>query len=105
NVSVNGSVSGASGIVLDAFKRFDLAAMAANPAFEGVTVSGNTATLDLGITGGGLIHPLADLNGPVVRFIQTFAASVALPASLSSLANLHARPGVELDYKGAITLN
>jgi filamentous hemagglutinin family protein len=105
NVSVQGSVNGASSVVLDAFQRFDLATVAANTGrYVGVTASGETVTLDLSQTAAGKVNPLADLNAPLVQFIQTFGTAVSIPASLSSLANFHARPGVELDYTGNIVL-
>jgi filamentous hemagglutinin family protein len=105
NVSVQGSVNGASSVVLDAFQRFDLATMAANTGqYVGVTASGGTVTLDLSQTAVGKINRLADVNAPLAQFIQTFATAVSIPAGLSSLANFHARPGVELDYAGNIVL-
>ncbi|MEM5398435.1 hypothetical protein, partial [Staphylococcus gallinarum] len=44
--------------------------------------------------------------GTLVNFIQTFdvSSSYANLGGLASAANFHARPGVQLDYAGAVTL-
>ncbi len=106
NVSVQGAVTGASSVVLEGFQRFDLGALASNPNYVGVTVAGDTATLDLGATAVGQINPLADPNGPVVQFVQNFNVSADYGAlnGLASQANFHAQPGIELDYAGNIVL-
>ena len=104
NITVQGAIAGADSIVLDAFRRFDLKTMAMNNGYVGVSVADNTATLDLRPTGSGKINPLADENGPLVQFVQGFATAVAVPTGVSSLANFHARPEIELDYAGDIVL-
>jgi hypothetical protein len=105
-VAVQGSVDGASSVVLEGFQHFDLAALAANPNYVGVSVAGGAATLDLAATAAGKINALADGAGPVVQFVQGFnvSADYANLGGLASQANFHARPGIELDYSGNIVL-
>ncbi len=106
NVAVGGAVTGASSIVLEAFQRFDLTTLADKTRYVGVTIANGAATLDLGAAKTGLVNPLADANGPLVRFVQGFNVSAAYGAlgGLGSQANFHARPGIELDYSGNIVL-
>jgi filamentous hemagglutinin family protein len=108
NVTVAaGAVQGAGGVVLQGYQSWNLAGLAANPGYAGVTVSGGTATLDLSATGAaGQINPLADPSGPLVQFVQNFniSADYASLGGLASQANFHAQPGIELDYAGNIVL-
>ncbi|HWA92167.1 MAG TPA: filamentous hemagglutinin family protein [Rhizomicrobium sp.] len=112
NVLYNGtdqSIVGASSIVVQAFKRFDLAEIAANPDFVGVTINEDgQAVLDVGAdAGAGQLNWLADLGaGTLVDFIQNFDISAA-DAHLGALTGMdafHERPGMELDYSGDIIL-
>ena len=108
NVSYAGSIVGAREIVLEGYKRFDLAALAANANYVGVTINGNgQAVLDLAATAAGKLNVLADYgSGTLVEFVRDFDISAAYGAlgGLASQANFHARPGMELDYAGDIVL-
>jgi filamentous hemagglutinin family protein len=108
NVAVQGAVNGASSIVLEGFQTWNLATVAANSAYTGVSIVNGQAVLDLSATSSGKVNFLAD-NGPgtIVQFIQGFDVSADYGAlgGLATQANFHARPGVELDYAGDIVLN
>ncbi|MDR3508727.1 MAG: filamentous hemagglutinin family protein [Caulobacteraceae bacterium] len=107
NVSFAGAVQGASSIVLEGYKPFDLAAIAASGQFTGVTITGGVATLDTTASAAGRANFLADVApGTLANFIQTFDVSTDYGnlGGLASQANFHARPGVELDYSGGVTL-
>ncbi len=104
-VAVAGSVTGARSVVLEGYKAFDLGAVAAGGQFSGVKIIGGVATLD--VNAAGQPNFLADnAPGTLVNFIQTFdvSSSYANLGGLASAANFHARPGVQLDYAGAVTL-
>lgn len=105
NINFAGAIKGADSVVLEGFKAFDLGAIAAGGQFSGVTVTGGTAVLDT--TASGRPNFLADnAPGTLVDFIQNFNVSAAYGnlGGLASQANFHARPGVELDYAGGVTL-
>ncbi|MGC1302542.1 MAG: filamentous hemagglutinin family protein, partial [Caulobacteraceae bacterium] len=105
NVNFAGAIQGASSIVLEGYKAYDLGAIAASGQFSGVSVADGTATLDLNATG--KPNFLADnAPGTLVDFIQNFnvSGSYGHLGGLASIANFNARPGVELDYSGGITL-
>jgi filamentous hemagglutinin family protein len=107
DVSVQGAVNGASSIVLDGFERFRLAALANTAGLVGVSISGNTATLDLNAaTAPRTANALSGANGPVVRFVQNFnlSSDYAALGGLAALPTFHARPEVELDFLGNIVL-
>ena len=108
NVDFAGTVSGARDVSIEGYRRYDLATIAANPAFTGVSVNsvGNVATLDL-VSTPGQTNFLADAApGTLVDFIQNFdiSASRSRLGSLSTLASYHERPGVELSFGGDINL-
>jgi filamentous hemagglutinin family protein len=108
NVGFAGNITGAREIVLEGYKSFDLAALAADPNFVGVTINGaGQAELDLAATTAGKLNVLADYGaGTLVEFVQDFDISAAYGA-LSGLAddeNFHARPGMELNHSGDIVL-
>ena len=112
NVFYDGTIDGASQIVLQGFERFDLAKIAAETdRFVGVSIDPNTgnAILDVGaVAGSGQSNFLADYgNGTLVQFVQDFDISAANGqlGSLTSSAAFHARPGMELDYSGDIVLS
>ncbi|HEY4275171.1 MAG TPA: filamentous hemagglutinin family protein [Rhizomicrobium sp.] len=107
NISVGnaGSIKGADSIIVEGYRAYDLGAIAAGGQYSGVTVSGNTATLDLAATG--LPNFLADeAAGTLPTFVQNFniGSSYSALGGLASQANFHARPGMELDFNGDITL-
>lgn len=107
NVDFAGAVSGADSVVLEGYKAFDLAAVAADGRFTGVSVSGDTATLNLAATAPGQVNFLADTaTGTLSDFIQTFDVSNVYGrlGGLAGQANFHARPGVELNFDGSIVL-
>jgi filamentous hemagglutinin family protein len=106
NVTDAGTVTGASQIVLEAFKRWNLADVVASNAYSGVSISKGQLLLDLTATG--KPNFLADYaTGTIVEFIQNFQLSSQTYANLGDLSSnsgFHARPGVELDYLGDIVL-
>ena len=106
NVSFGGAVDGASSVLLDGFRRFRLAGIASTPGYVGVSISGDTATLDLTATAPRSANALSSTNGFVVQFVQNFDVSSIYGAlgGLASAPNFHARPEVELDYLGNIVL-
>jgi filamentous hemagglutinin family protein len=109
NIFVGGTVTGASSIVVEGFQQYNLATVADDPKFVGVTInSQGQAVLDTAATGsGGAVNFLADnAPGTVVNFVQNFNISSAYGqfGGLASLPQFHAQPGIELDYSGDIVL-
>ena len=109
NVTYDGTIKGATSIVLEGFKQFDLAAIAADPNFVGVTINDQgQAVLDLAaVAGTGQSNFLADYgSGTLVQFVQDFdiSSSYGNLNGLASSSVFHARPGTELDYSGDIVL-
>jgi filamentous hemagglutinin family protein len=123
NVSVAnaGSIVGASAVDFVGFKRWDLAAVAASGLYTGVTLSGNTITLDVSAgldtaNTDGTLTAVAGLNflgdktdgtaATLVDFVQGFnvSASYGNLGGLSTQSNFHAKPGIDLTYTGDITL-
>ena len=96
-LSVSGLVRGSREVVVEGFKRFNLADVPGQ-GFVGVSVAGGVATLDPGATGG-VNFLRSETAGTIPNFIQTFNL-----APVSGLVGAHLRPGVELDYRGDITL-
>jgi hypothetical protein len=109
NMTYAGNIEGASSIDLVGFQRWNLADIADDPNFVGVTIVNGQAILDVGAQAGqGQVNFLADdAAGTVVNFIQNFdiSSDYGNLGGLASQANFHARPGVELDYSGDIVLN
>ncbi|MGL6044177.1 MAG: hypothetical protein ACRC1J_09650, partial [Sandaracinobacteroides sp.] len=124
NVTVGSaaSVSGASAIVLEAFRAWNLAAVAANPLLSGVTLDAdggvtlNTRTgLNLA-TGtyssvrpnflGGVDATGRGLAGTLPEFVQGFDVSASFPqlGGLEALPGFVARPGIELVHSARVTL-
>ena len=108
NVAFAGHITGARAVVLEGFKHFDLADVAADPSFVGVTINGSgQAELDTAASAPGKRNFLADDGaGTLVSFVQDFEVSGAY-GNLGGLAAspvFHARPGMELDYAGDIVL-
>lgn len=108
NVSFAGAINGAREIVLEGYKRFDLAALASDPRFVGVTVNGSgQAELDLTKAAAGKLNVLADYGaGTLVEFVRDFdvSAGYADLGTLTSQSNFHARAGMELNFSGDIVL-
>ncbi|XSC42995.1 hypothetical protein ACF1BQ_033480 [Bradyrhizobium sp. RDT10] len=108
NVAFAGSITGAREIVLEGFKRFDLAELASKPDFVGVTINGTgQAELDLAAQAAGKLNVLADYGaGTLVQFVRDFDISAAYAGlgGLAAQSNFHARPGMELNYAGDIVL-
>ena len=100
NVSAAGTVTGARETSLEAFRRFDLAAVAASGQ-TGVTVAGGVAVLNPGATGANFLSGSG--AGALPAFVQGFALTNA-PATLAGLGTFAARPGIELDYAGGVRL-
>lgn len=110
NMTYAGNIEGASAIDLIGFERWNLADIASDPNFVGVTINGQgQAVLDVGAQAGqGQANFLSDnASGTVVNFIQNFniSADYGNLGGLASQANFNARPGVELDYSGDIVLS
>ena len=100
-VSAAGIVRGAREVSVEGFKRFDLGALALTPG-SGVTVAGGVATINVGTAG-----PANVFAGTGAGSIPTFVQGFNLTGSAAALAGLGtyvARPGIELDYTGAVTL-
>jgi hypothetical protein len=107
NVQFAGAVKGADSVVLEGFRAYDLAAIAGSGQFSGVTISNGAAVLSTTAVVKDTPNFLADVApGTLANFIQTFdvSSSYANLGGLATQANFHARPGVELDYAGDITL-
>jgi filamentous hemagglutinin family protein len=107
NVQFAGAVKGADSVVLEGFRAYDLAAIAAGGKFTGVTIVNGAAVLSTIAVVKDTPNFLADVApGTLANFIQTFdvSGSYANLGDLAAQANFHARPGVELDYAGDITL-
>ncbi|WP_212742008.1 filamentous haemagglutinin family protein [Sphingomonas sp. 1F27F7B] len=107
-VSLHGSVLGASEIQLEAFKRYDLDALANSGLYSGISrAADGTLLLDLAASSasGGKFNPftenfaLADGGSSLVRFIQGFGVTTL---DGSSLDGMRLRPGVELAAGGSI---
>jgi filamentous hemagglutinin family protein len=107
-VTFAGEVKGADSVVLQGFEHVDLAAIAAGGDYVGVTQTPGLITLDLSQGGGGQKPNFLADNAPgsLVEFIQKFdlSAANARLGSLTAMPEFVARPGVELDYSGDITL-
>ncbi len=115
------SIVGASAVNLVGFKRWDLGAVATSGLYSGVTLSGNTVTLNAS-TGldtanpDGTLTAVAGINflgdhGTVgaptlVDFVQDYdvSASYGNLGGLASEANFHSQPGMDLTYSGNVTL-
>ncbi|WP_213285445.1 filamentous haemagglutinin family protein [Bradyrhizobium sp. sGM-13] len=108
NVSFTGTIAGAREIVLEGYKRFDLAQLAGNSNYVGVIINGSgQAELDLAATAAGKLNVLADYGaGTLVEFVRDFDISAAYGAlgGLAGQANFHARAGMELNHPGDIVL-
>lgn len=107
NASFAGTVNGARSIAAEAFKRYDLGAIAADGRYTGVTIVNGAAVLDTAQTATGLVNFLAARgDGTIPQFIRNFDISAAY-ASLGDLTDnpvFLARPGIELTYDGDIKL-
>lgn len=107
NIGFAGNVTGARAVTVEGYRSYDLATVAANSSFSGVTVANNVATIDVGANVAGKTNFFADTTaGTMVDFIRTFdiSASRGNLGSLTTLANYHEKPGVELNYSGDIVL-
>lgn len=117
NVAAAGQIVGARAVRLEAFKRYDLLAIADGGAFAGVTRNGNTITLDIrtdldptGLDGTrtstGGINFLGDSGaGTIIDYVQNFDIGAAAGLSgLQATGVFEAAPGVDLAYGGNITL-
>ncbi len=104
NVSAAGTVKGAREVSVEAFRRFDLAAIAASGSYSGVSDDGSTALLDAGASASSTFNFLADLApGTIPDFVQNFSIAAAAP-KLTGLGTYRARPGIELDYAGTVQI-
>ncbi|WP_196221854.1 filamentous haemagglutinin family protein [Sphingobium sp. CAP-1] len=107
DIAFGGSVTGARGLAVEAFKRWNLGTVAADTAFTGVTIVDGVALLDTAQVADGAVNFLAGRGeGTLSQFIQSFDISSSY-AQLGGLALdpvFVARPGVELTYAGDIKL-
>ncbi|MEP9360952.1 filamentous haemagglutinin family protein [Sphingomonas sp. KR3-1] len=108
SVSLHGTVLGASEVQLEAFKRYDLDALANSGLYSGISrAADGTLLLDMAASSasGGKFNPftedfmLADGGSSVVRFVQDFGVTTL---DGSSLGGIRLRPGVELAADGGI---
>ena len=102
-----GTIVGADEIGVEAFKRFELGTLAADPRYTGVSIDGaGQAVLDLNADAAGKANVLAaDAPGTLVDFVRNFDISGATGlGNLASVPQFRARPGMELDYAGDIVL-
>ncbi|MGK0490604.1 filamentous haemagglutinin family protein [Sphingomonas echinoides] len=108
NVSLHGSILGADSVQLEAYKRYDLDALASAGLYSGVSRDADgTLLLNFADSSakGGKYNPftesfqLADGGASVVKFIQNFDVTTV---DGSSLSGLRLRPGVELASGGGI---
>lgn len=108
-VSLLGAIQGADSVQLEAFKRYDLDALASSGLYSGVTRDANGILLlnfTDGSAVGGKLNPftesfqLANGGASVVKFIQEFGVGTV---DGSSLSGVRLRPGVELSSAGSMT--
>ena len=109
NVTYAGTIEGARQIALEGYRRWDLADVAADGRFVGVTIRADgTAVLNTGTGAADENNFLSGRDpGTVVDFIQGYDVSAAY-AALNGLADADtfvARPGIELVHSGAILLD
>lgn len=107
NIGFAGNVTGARDVTVEGYRSYDLATVAANSSFSGVTVANNVAMIDVGANVAGKTNFFADTTtGTMVDFIRTFDISASRTnfGTLTTLANYHEKPGVELSYSGDIVL-
>lgn len=93
DIDPKGTIKGAASLQIEAFKRFDLDALAAAGTFSGVTRSGGAIHLDAGATG--LPNFLADTGkkGAMAEFIRNFSVRLKHGGDLTSY---RLRPEAEL---------
>jgi filamentous hemagglutinin family protein len=104
-VSIGGAIQGADSIQLEAFRRYDLDAIAASGLYSGISTANGGLVLNMAQSSadGGRFNPftenftLADGTPSVVRFVQDFGVSTV---DGSSLQGIRLRPGVELAAAG-----
>lgn len=119
-----GSIRGAASVVLEGYRRWDLAQVAASGTYTGVTISNGNASLNPATGQDGLrysdstgfsydvqsgLNFLADRDASgrhetMVSFVQDFDVSGSI-GSLARLTSFTAAPGVELSYSGSISLD
>ncbi|MBB4198978.1 hypothetical protein CCR94_08105 [Rhodoblastus sphagnicola] len=120
NVASASSVVGAKSVVIEAFRRWDLKAVAASGLFTGVTYNAatNAVTLDVGAdldtaNANGTRASVGGLNflgdegaGTLSTFVQTLDISSAYGqlGGLAAQSNFQVRPGLDLAHDGDITL-
>lgn len=107
NIDFAGTATGALDVTIEGYRSYDLASVANDPNFSGVTVANGTATIDVGASSAGKLNFFADKGaGTLVDFIQNFDISSANAnlGILTSHANFHEKAGVELTYSGDIVL-
>ncbi len=104
NADFAGTLTGAREVVVEGYKAFDLASIAADPSFSGVAIVGGDAVLTPGAAANDFLTGTG--AGSIVDFVQGFDVSGAYArlGALSSLATFHARPGVQLDFNGNMRL-
>jgi filamentous hemagglutinin family protein len=108
DIRLGGSISGASEVQIEGFRRWDLDAIASSGAFLGVTETRRGVSLDFSATGTGrgprniLTQDfIAGGQQSLVHFIRTFDIAAA---DGSDLSGIRLRPGVELVSGGDIAL-
>ncbi len=107
DIAFAGVVTGGRDISVEGYRAYDLAAIASDSRFTGVTIDGGAAVLDTGTSREGKVNFLSDIAlGTLPDFVRNFdiGASDAALGALPGLANFHRRPGIELRHSGDIRL-
>ena len=98
----SGTIVGAREQTIDAFKHFDLDAIAASGAFSGVTRDADGIHLDAAATGKPNLLADTTATGTLPSFIRNFSLKLK---NGGSLAGFRVRPEVELSSKGTILVD
>jgi len=100
DVRADGTITGARSTEIEAFRRFDLQAIAATGQFTGLSADGTR--LDAAATGAAP-NFLADIApGTLPDFVRNFSVSAS---NGSNLAGFTVRPGIELTSNADLTLD
>lgn len=107
DIAFAGTVTGGRDISVEGYRAYDLAAIAGDSRFAGVTIDEDAAVLDTGAASDGKVNFLSDIaQGTLPDFVRNFdiGASDAALGALTGLANFHRRPGIELRHARDIRL-
>ncbi len=102
DVRNGGNVVGARLLTINAFKRFDLDAIAASGTFSGITRDAAGIHLDAAATGKPNLLADIDASGTLPSFIRNFAVTLK---NGGSLTGYRVRPEVELSSAGTVLID